>query len=336
MKINKILLKKVFNILVYIFAVWGFLLTGVFFAMKLGLTKSSSMIDNQSDYFKKLFLDKENNISERENIAKDKFEYIKNLAEWKVVRYGIFKDKEIIDKISKETGVSQRLIITPLVAEQLRLMTSEREVFKKYFQPLAILGSQTQFSLGIYGIKEKTAKQIETNLKNPESLYYLGKSFENILDYKESSTTLLVYADTLEPVKNQNTSTSSSINATSSLNSSSTISSNSQERKIILLSGSDAERINRLTNSKDHYYSYLYAAIYLKQLMKGWEKSGYDISDRPDIIATLYNIGFENSHPNKDPQVGGAEINLNGKKYTFGAIGFYFYFSDELIDIFSK
>lgn len=62
---------------------------------------------------------------------------------------------------------------------------------------------------------------------------------------------------------------------------------------MILLSGSDAERIQRLTNEKDHYYSYLYAAIYMKELMTGWKKSGFDISDRPEIVATLYNIIFK-------------------------------------------
>jgi len=312
---KNIYFKKVFNILVYIFAIWGFLLTFVFFAMKLGLTNSNSIIDNQSQYFKNLFDSSKNGMGDRNNVAKEGFDYINSLEEWNVISLGIKKDKTLIERVSKETGLNSRLIITPLVAEQLRLMTSQREIFKRYFSPLGILGSQTQFSLGIYGIKEKTAKQIEVNLKNTDSIYYLGKKYENILDYIDTNSSLLVYADTLEAVKEKD---------------------DKNDRETILLSGSDAERIKRLTNEKDHYYSYLYAAIYMKQIIKSWEKAGFDISGRPEIIATLYNIGFENSNPNDNPEVGGADIDLNNKEYSFGSIAFYFYFSDELLETFNR
>lgn len=311
---KKIVFKKFFEISVYLFAGWGIALTIVFFAMKFGLTKSNSMIDEQSDYFKKLSKLQDFKKDDRAIEARNGWSYIESLDEWQAIKNGILKDREMIYKVSQGTGVDSRLIITPLVAEQLRLMTSEREVFKKYFQPLSILGTQTQFSLGIYGIKEKTAREIEANLKNKESEYYLGSEFENILDYKDSTTTLLVYADTLEPVKGK-------VEA---------------GRYTLNLSGDDAARIGRLTNSKDHYYSYLYAAIYLKQIMSSWDNAGYPIKDRPEIVSTLYNIGFDNSRPNPDPKVGGAEIDLNGKKYSFGSIAFYFYFSDELIDVFPR
>ncbi len=319
-------LNTILKFIIILFAIWGFLLTSVFFAMKFGFTKSKSLIDNQSQYFKNLLDKAENGNDERKVIAEKDFEYIKKLEEWKVISAGILKDKDIIEKVSKETGISERLIIAPLVAEQLRLMTSEREIFKRYFQPLAVLGTQTQFSLGIYGIKEATAKEIERNLKNPNSPYYLGEKYSRLLDYSGNGGTLLVDAWTLEPVKdNQNSSTTPSTS----------LATTTEYRDTILLEGDDAERVKRLTNSKDHYYSYLYAAIYLKQLETAWKNAGYDISDRPEIISTLYNIGFENSHPNADPKVGGAMINLYGKKYSFGSIVFYFYFSDEL-SIFSK
>lgn len=319
----------IFKIIIILFAIWGFLLTSVFFAMKFGLTKSRSLIDNQSQYFKNLLSNAEKGNDERVNIANKNFEYIKNLEEWNAIYSGIEKDKNIIEKVSKDTDVPARLIITPLIAEQLRLMTSEREIFKRYFGPLGVLGSQTQFSLGIYGIKEATAKKIERNLKNSNSPYYLGKKYENILDYSGGGETLLVDAYTLEPVKDkQNSSTTNSTTSTSSATS-------TEYKDTILLYGDDADRIKRLTDDKNHYYSYLYAALYLKQLESAWNKAGYDISNRPEILATLFNIGFENSHPNRDPKVGGAEIDLYGRKYSFGAIAFYFYFSDEF-PIFSK
>ena len=310
--------KKIFNILVILFAIWGFALTLVFFAMKFGLTKTAGSIDSQSSYFADLYnnsINKNVGKNERNNVANNGWGQIKEIPEWQVVKSGITKDASLINNISDKIGISPRLMISPLVAEQLRLMTSQRELFKKYFQPLSILGSQTQFSLGIYGIKENTAKEIEKNLKNKYSPYYLGPAYENLLDYTDSSSTILVDVNTLEPVKNNSTTTASST---------------------ILLSGSDAERIKRLTNSKDHTYSYLYAALYLKEIMTAWKNAGYDISDRPEIVATVYNLGFEKSNPNANPQVGGAEIDLNGQKYSFGSIAFYFYFSDEMKDIFNK
>lgn len=309
--------QNIFKILIYIFALWGFALTFVFFAMKFGWTKTSGLVDSQSEYFKKLSIDSQNGDDERSVVAEKDWANIKYLAEWQVVKVGLAKEKDVIYRVSKETGVSSRLLITPLVAEQLRLMTSERETFKKYFAPLGVLGTQTQFSLGIFGIKENTAKQIENNLKDKNSVYYLGAEYENILDYKNSSSTIVVDKNSLEPVKN---STSSTYNSSTTL----------------ILTGVDAERIKRLTNDKDHYYSYLYAALYLKEIMTAWEKSGYSISDRPEIIATVYNLGFQKSNPNPDPKVGGAPIDLNGNKYSFGSIAFYFYFSNDLTDIFPR
>lgn len=309
-------LKNIFKIFVYVFAIWGFVLTGVFFAMKFGLTKSGSLVDTQSEYFKKLSIDSRAGNDERVAIAEKDWENIKYMTEWQVIKVGLTKDAPIVNRVSQETGVDARLLVTPLVVEQLRLMTSLRETFKKYFAPLGILGTQTQFSLGIFGIKENTAKQIEENLKNKESIYYLGSEYEYALDYTDSTTsTLLVDKNTLMPIKNSSTTNSSTT---------------------ITLVGKDAERIKRLTNERDHYYSYLYAALYLKQIMTAWEREGHSISDRPEIIATVYNLGFEKSNPNSDPKVGGASIDLNGNKYSFGSIAFYFYFSNDLLDVFPR
>lgn len=94
------------------------------------------------------------------------------------------------------------------------------------------------------------------------------------------------------------------------------------------------ERFNRLTSYKNHYYSYLYAALNVKQIKVQWEKSGFPISDRPEILATLYNIGYEVSIPKENPVVGGSGINIKGKKYSFGGVAYEFYYSGELFDLF--
>lgn len=93
-------------------------------------------------------------------------------------------------------------------------------------------------------------------------------------------------------------------------------------------------RFARIANEKDHYYSYLYAALYLRQIMAQWQHEGYDLSKRPEILATLYNIGFSSSEPNKTPQIGGAQVEINGMTYSFGGLAYEFYYSDALTDRF--
>jgi hypothetical protein len=65
-----------------------------------------------------------------------------------------------------------------------------------------------------------------------------------------------------------------------------------------------------------------------------WKKSGFDISDRPEILATLFNVGFEISVPKSNPSVGGSTIKINGKEYTFGALAYEYYYSGEMEDHF--
>ncbi|MDD3285464.1 MAG: hypothetical protein PHG95_02415 [Patescibacteria group bacterium] len=90
------------------------------------------------------------------------------------------------------------------------------------------------------------------------------------------------------------------------------------------------ERYLRLTDSRNHYYSYLYGALIIKELQAQWQGAGYNIDYRPEIIATLYNIGFDHSQPKANPAVGGSTLEINGEKYFFGSLAFEFYYSGEL------
>ena len=205
--------------------------------------------------------------------------------EWSVLKQAILKDSKSIRNAATDAGVPSRMVIAMLVPEQLRLFHDERELFKKVFAPLQILVNQNQFSWGIMGIKQDTAITIERNLKLASSSFYIGKQYENILDFKSNDR--------------------------------------------------DAERFARITDDKDHYYGYLYAALYLKEIINQWKTAGYDISERPEILGTLYNIGFDHSHPNADPQSGGALIQVNDQSYSFGTLAKSFYDSEELPE-FSK
>ena len=94
------------------------------------------------------------------------------------------------------------------------------------------------------------------------------------------------------------------------------------------------ERYKRLVDYGSHLYSYIYTGCILHQTMLQWRRAGYDISDRPDLLFTLFNVGFSQSEPKPDPMPGGSHIKVGDREYTFGAIGFDFYYSGELASLF--
>jgi hypothetical protein len=210
-----------------------------------------------------------------------------NIVEWQDFKLAVAKDKKVIDSVARQTGVEARLIVACLVGEQIRLFNSDREAFKAWVSPLKVLYVESQFSFGITGIKEHTAKRIENNIKTPGSEFYLGQEYEHLLDFSSEDTAVI-----------------------------------------------NDERISRLTNFHNHYYSYLYAALFLKQVKSQWEKAGYPIDHRPEILVTLFNLGFPQSKPKSNPKVGGSHIQIKDKSYTFGAIGYQFYYSGELFELF--
>jgi hypothetical protein len=207
-----------------------------------------------------------------------------NDDKWRTIKTAIVKDKEKIDKAATIAGIEPRLIVASAIVEQLRLFHSQRELFKKFFEPLKILGNSNKISWGVMGIKEATAIATENNLKDQNSPYYLGPNLEHALDFS-----------TNDPAK---------------------------------------ERYARLTTEGEYYFSYLYGGLYLKEMMTQWERAGFDIKYRPEIVGTLFNVGFPQSHPNPDPKVGGSEIEINGAKYSFGSLAYEFYYSGELLDEF--
>ena len=211
------------------------------------------------------------------------FEWM-NIAEWGDFKLAVAKDKPLIDSVANLTDVEPRLIVAVLVGEQIRLFNSEREAYKKWIGPLKILSVESTFSLGVTGIKVPTAQTIERNLKDRQSVYYLGEKYEHLLDFQSTNST--------------------------------------------------DERFKRLTSYKNHFYSYLYAALNIKQMKMQWERAGFPIGDRPEILATLYNIGFEVSIPKENPVVGGSTVMIHRKPYSFGAIAYEYYYSGELFDLF--
>lgn len=95
-------------------------------------------------------------------------------------------------------------------------------------------------------------------------------------------------------------------------------------------------RFTRMTDQHNHYWSYLYAGLYMKEVEAQWAKAGYPIDGNIAVISTLYNIGFTHSNPNPHPQVGGAAIMLSDGVHSFGALAADFYDSTLLTDIFPR
>jgi len=257
------------------------------FAIKTYLTDSDGFDKNVAD----CMINFDNrNINEEKITARIKDGNSQNIFvwpdedQWKTVSQSITKDKDIINKAALVANIDPRLIVSDLVVEQLRVYYSARELYQKYFEPLKILSNMNKISLGVMAIKEDTAAQIESHLKDKSSPYYLGEKYENILDYNQG----------------QNVAT---------------------------------ERYNRLMDN-NHYYSYLYAGLYLKQMMTQWENAGFDISTRPEIVGTLFNVGFPQSKPNANPKIGGSTVQIGQNKYSFGRLSYEFFYSGELVDIF--
>jgi hypothetical protein len=201
--------------------------------------------------------------------------------EWVVIRSAFIRDQDIIRQAAKDAGISPRLLLGGILGEQFRFFTNSRDTFKSYFEPLKVLASLSKFSYGIAGLKPDTVKRIDDQLKNPQSVFYLGKDMENVVTYPDGSNV-------------------------------------------------DTVRFDRITDTKNTYYSYLYAGLFMRQVTAQWKVAGYDISKRPEVLSTLYNLGFNRSIPKADPGAGGAPITVNGVDYNFGQLGYEFYYSGEL------
>lgn len=287
-------MKRIFTIIAYVlvlgFALIGFAFTAVFIGMQTGLFNVRGSIAGRNVFFLGTTTPDGTKTAIPSKPCDDTTKTVcewNATPEWDVVKGGLIKDQALIARVSSETGVSPRLIASAVIPEQIRFFTAEREVFKRYFEPLKVLGTLSQFSLGVSGIKPDTAKQIEQYANDPASPFYPG----------DGMAALIAYAP-----------------------------------------GADHDAIlyERLTDEHNHYYSYLYTALYIKEIQAHWKQAGFDITQHPGAIVTLFNIGFGKSNPNANPQTAGAAITVGGTTYTFGALGENFYTSDELLTEFPR
>ena len=136
-------------------------------------------------------------------------------------------------------------------------------------------------------MKPETVARIDENLKNQNSVFYLGPEMENVVTYPSES----------------------------------------DQAKI---------RFERITDTKNTYYSYLYVGLFMRQVTAQWRASGYEIAGKAGVLSTLYNLGFNRSIPKANPSAGGAIVTISGKEYSFGELGEQFYYSSELTQEFPQ
>jgi hypothetical protein len=268
--------------IVLIFAGVGFIFTAVFIGMRFGAFNVRGSIAERNSFFESKDA---GTLPCTDDVVVCQWN---GTPEWQAISGGLRKDADIINRVATETGVPARMIAAVVVPEQTRFFTANREIFKQYFEPLKILGSLTQFSLGISGIKEETARAIEAHANDATSPFYPGPGMAALVAYPKNTP------DT------------------------------------------DAVLYNRLTDAKNHYYAYLYTALFIKEIEAQWQHAGFSISDNPGAIVTLFNLGFSKSEPKSDPVIAGAPITSGGRTYVYGELGRLFYTSNELLDIFPR
>ena len=282
-------LKIIGKVIIVLFALVGMAFTFVFFGIKFGWTNLRGTISERNMYFKNAEATgtgPQSGDSPSTTVVPAYPHYDwEDSDEWAVIDAALERDQVTINQAAHDAGISPRLLLGGVIGEQFRFFTSERDSFKEYFEPLKILASLTNTSYGIAGLKPATVAQIENNLKDPTSVYYLGPNMANLITYPVGSDIATV-------------------------------------------------QFQRITDTKNTYYSYLYAGLFMREIIAQWSASGYDISQRPDVLSTLYNLGFNHSIPKADPSAGGAPITIDGQTYSFGELGNDFYYSDQLRDVF--
>lgn len=280
----------IFKFFLYLFALIGVTFTAVYFGMRLGLFNVRGSIAGRNQFFTGTSNTAESTKTLTLTQTCTDSQPVCNwneTPEWAAIKGGLQKDAAIITKVAGETGVSARMIASVVVPEQTRFFTANREIFKSYFEPLKLLGSMTQFSLGVSGVKQETANDIEKNALDASSVFYPGSGYANLFAYTDDTK-------------------------------------------------HDSTLYKRLTDEKDHYYQYLYTALYIKEIESQWGRQGFDITQKPEVVVTLFNLGFLKSKPNASPIEGGAPILTGGKIYTYGELGSTFYGSNELTDVFPR
>ncbi|MBI1837736.1 MAG: hypothetical protein HYR91_10785 [Flavobacteriia bacterium] len=367
-KISRLYKKKWFRIpyltFLYLFALYGFFLVGTYLAMKFQWTKDGGQVDVNNRYFQSMS-DKYNQSFKVDSVSmvKHRFEVLNRIillnefypqnAQHILAAYQDTKDEKLVlqmldaidirlinnkkyqkamrefkaQKIGKKvTGLSvyewmniaEWKCFKEAVAKDKKYIDSAAQVtgVEPRYIVACLVGEQVRlFNSRREKYKDFIAPLKTLALENNMSYGVTGiKEFtaHRIENYLKDSTSIYYLGNQYAHLLDYDTVSNytNNINDTMSL------------------------RVQRLVQFTNHYYSYLYAAVFIKQIRTQWQKAGFPIDNRPEIFASLFNLGYSKSVPKKRPEVGGSVFKIREQEYTFGAVAYEFYFSGELVDLF--
>ncbi len=354
-----------YTIVLYGFAVYGFFLTFTFFAMKFGWTKDGGNIDQNNRYFQEMH-DKYNQNFRIDSVsmAKHRYEVMERIL---VLNNFYPKNAQQILQVYTEKR-DEKLALQMLDAVDLRLRSNQA-----YRQALQKMKTMTASVKKTTGLSVFEWMNIDEWKHFREALAKDQKIIDSVAKVTGVEGRLIVsclvgeqvrlfnsrrerFKDLVSPLKSLALETNMSYGVTgikeftairieTLLKDSTSQFYLGKEYAHLLdydstinyankLNDTMSVRLQRLVQWDNHYYSYLYAALYLKQIKTQWERAGYPIDDRPEILASLFNLGYQKSKPKPNPAVGGSVYKIRDVEYTFGAVAYEFYYSGELSNLF--
>jgi hypothetical protein len=353
-------------IIVHGFAGYGFFLLAVYFAMKLNLTNETGAIDPNNRYFQEMH-DKYN-----QNFKIDSVTIMKNRYEVlnRIILLNDFfpQNAETIRKIYESTK-DEELALKMLDAVDLHLANNETyqkekaKVLERSHKTSALNGLSAFEWMNVTEWKYfkqallKDKKWIDSAAKasGVEARIIVcclvGEQVRMFNSRREKFKTLVAPLKSLVLETNQSYGVTGIKDFTAKRieenlkNSSSSYYLGPEFEHLLDYDSSEvlalnkhndtlSVRLQRLVQYQNHYYSYLYAGLFVRQIKVQWEKAGFPIDDRPEILASLFNLGYQKSKPKKDPAVGGSNFKINDTEHTFGSVAFDFYYSGELANEF--
>lgn len=353
-------------VLLYSFAIYGFFLASVYIAMRFRLTQEAGQIDENNRYFQRM--SDKYNLSFRVDstyYTKKRFEVLDRIL---LLNEYYPKNASNILDVYKQTS-DERLALKMLDAVDLRLSSNSEYMSKtRKLEQQKIKNKQKVTALSAFDwMNVAEWKYFREALKKDKP--YIDSAAKAAGVEARTIVAALVgeqvrlfnsrrerFKEYIAPLKSLSVGTMMSFGPTGiKENTAMRIERNLKDSSSVYYLGKAYEhlldfdssevfshavhdtmsiRIKRLAQYKDHYYSFLYTALFIKQIKMQWERAGFPIEERPEIFASLFNLGYHKSKPKKYPAVGGSVFKVHDKEYTFGGVAFDFYYSGDLADIF--
>ncbi|MCE2711389.1 MAG: hypothetical protein LW688_02495 [Cryomorphaceae bacterium] len=353
-------------VLLYSFAIYGFFLASVYVAMRFRLTQEAGQIDENNRYFQRM--SDKYNLSFRVDstyYTKKRFEVLDRIL---LLNEFYPKNASYILDVYKQTS-DERLALKMLDAVDLRLSSNSEYMSKtrkleqqktKNKQKITALSAFDWMNVAEWKYFREALKKDKPYIDSAAKA--AGVEARTIVAALVGEQVRLFnsrrerFKEYIAPLKSLSVGTMMSFGPTGiKENTAMRIERNLKDSSSVYYLGKAYEhlldfdssevfshavhdtmslRIKRLAQYKDHYYSFLYTALFIKQIKMQWERAGFPIEERPEIFASLFNLGYHKSKPKKYPSVGGSVFKVHDKEYTFGGVAFDFYYSGELADIF--